>query len=103
MAARLVPFLRDTTRVAVEDADNLLLPNRIASGDLKASPDRIFNAGHDVFLKGGRAAYGLSNLHTSMISQHLHGGLTVDEWNKRAEGIEKRVEKFVEENKPVKR
>ncbi len=102
MAERLVPFLRDTTRVAVEDADNLLLPNRIASGNLKASPNRIFNAGHDVFLKGGRAAFGLSDLHTSMKPQNLHGGLTVDEWNKRAEGIEKRVEKFVEENKPVK-
>ena len=103
MAARLVPFLRDTTRLAVEDADNLLLPNRIASGDLKASPDRIFQAGHDVFLKGGRAAFGLKNLNQSMISQNLHGGLTVDEWNKRVEGIEKSVEKFVEENKPLKK
>lgn len=85
--ARLLPVLRDTTRVPVEGADDLLLPNRIASGELKASPARVFDARSDVFLKGGRAAFALG--HLQGWKYDLHGGMSIDEWNKQADRIEK--------------
>ena len=101
LALRLLPHLRDTTRVPLNDAGDLLLPHRLKTGELLPSPKRLYQAQHDVFLKGGRAAYGLravANLNDASLA--LDGGLTVDDWDKRAARIETLVKAFVERNTP---
>jgi len=101
LAERLLPRLREMRSVPLKRTDGLEIPYRVKTGEMKPAPDK-FVTEHDLFLVGGRASWAIYYLTGGGGTIPLHGGLTVDEWNKRAKQVETYVKKFVAENTPKK-
>ena len=98
LAAKLVPSLRSTTKVALTEAGDLNVTYRIKTGEMKGQGMGL-TVDQDLYLTGGRAAFAISCL----LSKDgfpdpsvavLDGGLTADEWAKRADAIEAKVKAF---------
>lgn len=98
LAAKLLPSLRSMTKAVLAEAGDLNVTYRVNSGEMKAQGMGL-TVDQDLFLTGGRAAFAVSCL----LSEDgfpdpsvavLDGGLTADEWTKRADAIEAKVKAF---------
>jgi hypothetical protein len=94
----LVPALTDVRHVGLRNTEDLGIPYRFRTGDLKPQ-GRGFGVHQDLFTAGGRAAWAISRLLETDLPE-LNGGLTADEWAKRAAEIANRAERFQADARP---
>ena len=103
LAKTLAKSLQNNAVVKLRSTADLIIPNRIVTGGLMAY-SHGYCPGQDVFLVGGRAAWGIAELTNLDQLPTLDDTLTAGEWNKRALAIEVKVKAFVEKSdKPKKK
>ncbi|HXG08322.1 MAG TPA: hypothetical protein VNK04_00885 [Gemmataceae bacterium] len=91
IVALLTPAIADCKRVPLQEVEDLIIPYRVAKGDLKFQGHGLV-VRQDLFTAGGRAAWAIGRL-LEVDLPELHGGLTVDEWNTRVADIASRIKK----------
>ncbi|MCU0702403.1 MAG: hypothetical protein MUF18_00240 [Fimbriiglobus sp.] len=94
LAELLVPSLTDCGRVSLKDPEDMIILYRLETGDLQYQ-GHGFAVKQDLFTVGGRAAWAIEKLLGDEMPE-LNGGLTGDEWARRAADIAKRVKEAVE-------
>lgn len=93
----LAPSLTNCKRVPLYETADLIIPYRTDKGDLKFQGHGLV-VRQDLFTIGGRAAWAIGKL-LDVDLPELHGGLTIDEWNKRIIDIQARVKKLSQPEK----
>ena len=94
----LAPALTDRSRVALRDTQDLIIPYRLDTGDLKFQGHGLV-VRQDLFTTGGRAAWAISRL-LEIDLPELNEGLTKAQWAERAADIAARAKSPQAPDKP---
>jgi hypothetical protein len=89
LAELLTKSLIDRSPVQLRDTQDLIIPYRLARGELNDRGHGLVVC-QDLFTVGGRAAWALSRLLETDLP-YLNDGLTAEEWVKRVADITRRV------------